>query len=53
VKDSGFIDAVKFTGELENEFYRAWIVWCNSRQELTRPDELLKEGEGYFQSKDK
>ena len=49
VKDSGFIDAVKFTGELENEYCRAWILWFNSRQELTLPSELLKEGEDCFQ----
>ncbi|MDY0219607.1 MAG: tetratricopeptide repeat protein [Desulfobacterium sp.] len=52
MKDSGFIDAVKFTGELENELYRTWIEWCKSRHKPNRPIELLKKGEACFQKGD-
>ncbi|MBI9087698.1 MAG: tetratricopeptide repeat protein [Desulfobacterium sp.] len=59
VKESGFIDARRFTRELEQNLSTAWQKWCNSIQKVgdtnytldhNGPDELLKQGEAYFQN---
>jgi predicted O-linked N-acetylglucosamine transferase (SPINDLY family) len=57
VEASGFIDAKRFTRELEQKFSTAWQGWCISRQSIDnkkvtlehkRPIELLTQGEVHF-----